>query len=359
MEARDALIGYTVGMAEPAEAAGQQEGWRFRAVARLAARYRHTSLYVRVVAINATIVAVATLVLALTPATVGYPIALEEGIVLVAGVLMVAAANALVLRISFGALSSVVKGMETVDLLRPRERLPEVGGPEMRTVVDGVNKMLARLEAERRESSRRTLAALEGERRRIAQELHDEIGQRLTGILLQLGNLILDAQGDVRERVRSIQEDTRTTLDEVGLLAWQLRPGILDDLGLVRAIEALAESFEEQAGIRVRCSLPARLPSIAAEAELAIYRIVQEALTNAVRHAGARRVELAIAVEARHVSVSVADDGVGLERSSDESAGMRGMRERALAIGGTLAIASEARTGVRVSLELPLPARTD
>jgi two-component system sensor histidine kinase UhpB len=311
-------------------------------------------LYVRVVAINAAIVAGATLILALTPATVGYPIALEEAIVLVLGVLAVAGANALVLRISFGALASVVRRMETVDLLRPQERLPVAGGPEVRAVVAGANQMLARLEEERRESSRRTLDALEGERRRIAQELHDEVGQRLTGMLLQLGNLVPDVPQDLRDRVRAIQEDARATLDEVGVLAWQLRPGILDDLGLLRALEALIESVEEQAQIRVRSVLPARLPTITPEAELAVYRIVQEALTNAVRHAGVAWVHLTIAVEDEQLSVSVSDDGVGLSAEEGEGAGIRGMRERALAIGGTLAIESAPRAGARVSFTLPL-----
>jgi two-component system, NarL family, sensor histidine kinase UhpB len=355
MEARAASARYIVGMADRMEADVPRVGCFARVVERLSIRYRRRSLYVRVVAINAAIVAGATIVLALTPATVGYPISLSEAIVLVVGVLVVAVANALVLRISFGALASVVKRMESVDLLRPRERLPEVGGPETRAFVAGLNQMLERLEEERRESSRRTLAALEGERRRIAQELHDEIGQRLTGMLLQLGNLVPDAPRELGERVRAIQEDARATLDEVGLLAWQLRPGILDDLGLPRALEALVESFEEQARIRVRASLPARLPTMSPEAELAVYRIVQEALTNAARHAGARQIDLVAALEDRELSVSVADDGVGLGASGDEGAGLRGMRERALAIGGTLAIESPAGGGVCVSLTLPLP----
>jgi two-component system, NarL family, sensor histidine kinase UhpB len=355
MESRAASTGYIAAMADRVESTSQSAGGFARAMERLSTRYRRTSLYVRVVAINAAIVAAATLVLAVTPATVGYPIQLQEAIVLVVGVLIVAVANALVLRISFGALASVVARMKTADLLQPRERLPEVGGSEMRAVVAGFNQMLARLEADRRESSRRTLAALEGERRRIAQELHDEIGQRLTGMLLQLGNLVPDAPSGLRERVSAIQEDTRATLDQVGLLAWQLRPGILDDLGLLRALEALVESFEEQARIRVQSSLPARLASITPDAELAVYRIVQEALTNAVRHSGVRQIDLMIAVREQRLSVSVSDDGVGLSPGEDEGgAGIRGMRERALSVGGTLAIDSGPRAGVRVSLELPL-----
>jgi two-component system sensor histidine kinase UhpB len=329
-----------------------------RVTERVSLRYRRTSLYARVVAINAAIVAGATVVLALTPVTVGYPIALQEAVVLVAGVLLVAVANALVLRLSFGALASVVARMKTVDLLRPRERLPVVGGPEMRAVVAGFNQMLERLEDERRESSRRTLAALEGERRRIAQELHDEIGQRLTGMLLQLGNVVADAPRELGERVRAIQDQARATLDEVGLLAWQLRPGTLDDLGLLRALEALVAAFAETTQIRVRSRLPARLPALAPEAELAVYRIVQEALTNAARHAGAQTIDLAVVLEREQLTVAVADDGVGPPGSGAEGAGLRGMRERALAIGGTLTIGSGARGGARVALDVPMSTKT-
>jgi two-component system sensor histidine kinase UhpB len=357
VDAHAQATGYATGVADRVEPGARRGGRLARTVERLASRPRRTSLYARVVAINGAIVAGATLVLVLTPATVGYPIQLAEAIVLVVGVALVVVANALVLRISFGALDRLVARMQKVDLLRPPERLPPIGGPETRAVVAGANQMLERLEHQRRESSQRTLAALEGERLRIAQELHDEIGQRLTGMLLQLGNLVPDAPPDLRERVSAIQEDARSTLDEVGQLAWQLRPGILDDLGLLRALEALVESLGEQTPeIGVRCSLPAALPAIAPEVELAIYRVAQEALTNAVRHAGAQRIALAIGVEHGRLVVSVTDDGIGLPGDADEDAGLRGMRERALAIGGTLTIDSHERTGVRVSLELPVPA---
>jgi two-component system sensor histidine kinase UhpB len=307
-----------------------------------------------VVAINATIIAGATAALALTPATVRYPIRFREAIVLVVGVVAVALANALLLRRSFGPLAGVVTRMESVDLLQPRERLAVVGGQETRAVISGLNQMLARLEEERSESSRRTLAALEGERARIARELHDEIGQRLTGLLLQLGNLAPDAPAAMRRRVNELQEDTRTTLDEVGALAWQLRPGILDDLGLVRALEALVESCEDRGDLRVTCSLPAALPPLGSEAELAVYRIVQEAMTNALRHAQARRVDLTVASGHDRLTVSVADDGQGLRQRPTGGAGVRGMRERALSIGAALAIEPAAPSGVAVTLALPL-----
>ncbi len=342
-------------MAERLEA-GAARGDRLSADLRhVSGRYGRMSLYARVVAINAAIVAGATLVLMLTPATVRYPITATEAIVLVAGVVLVVVANASVLKISFGSLKRTVARMETVDLLQPQQRLPVVGSPETRAVVAGLNQMLARLESERRESSRRTLAALEGERWRITQELHDEIGQRLTAQLLQLGNLAADLPPDLRERVSTIQEGARAALDEVGVLAWQLRPGILDDLGLLSALEALVESLEEQAPrVRVRSSLPAALPAMSAEEELAIYRIVQEALTNAIRHAGAGAVALTVAGEGGRIRVSVSDDGVGIAQSEAEDAGIRGMRERAVAIGATLAIATAPGDGTRVALQLPV-----
>jgi two-component system sensor histidine kinase UhpB len=319
----------------------------------ISGRYGRMSLYARVVAINAAIVAGATLVLMLTPATVRYPVTATEAIVLVAGVVLVVVANASVLKLSFASLERTVVRMETVDLLQPQQRLPVVGSPETRAVVAGLNQMLARLESERRESSRRTLAALEGERWRITQELHDEIGQRLTALLLQLGNLAADIPPGLRERLSTIQEGARATLDEVGVLAWQLRPGILDDLGLVSALEALVESLEEQAPrVRLRSSLPAELPPMSGEEELAIYRIVQEALTNAVRHAGAGEVALTFAVDGERVRVSVSDDGVGIPPREAEDAGIRGMRERAVAIGATLAIVTAPGGGTRVALDL-------
>ncbi len=354
MEARATSAGYGSGMAERLEAGAVRGGRPESGLRSVASRYRRASLYARVVAINSAIVAGATLVLMLTPATVGYPITATEAVVLVGGVVLVAIANAFVLRISFSSLARTVARMETVDLLEPQQRLPEVGGPETRAVVAGLNQMLARLEVERRENSRRTLAALEGERWRITQELHDEIGQRLTGLLLQLGNLAPDLSPELGERVSAIQESARAALDEVSVLAWQLRPGILDDLGLLRALEALVESLEEQAPrVRLRSSLPATLPALGAEEELAIYRIVQEALTNAIRHAGAGEVALAVAVEGERVRVAVTDDGVGIPQRDAEDAGIRGMRERALAIGATLAIGSAPGDGTHVTLVLP------
>jgi two-component system sensor histidine kinase UhpB len=315
---------------------------------------RDLSLYTRVVAVNTAVLLAAVLVLVLTPATVSFPVAAEQGVVLGLGVAVMVLADAALLRVSFKSLARLVRRMETLDVLQPQERLTEVGGRETRALIGGFNTMLDHLESERRESTRRTLTALESERRRIGQELHDEIGQRLTGILLQLGRVHDEAPAHLRARIAAVQDEEREALDEVGALAWQLRPGILDDLGLLSALDALVGTLEEPSDARINAVLPAGLPAIDAEVELVVYRIAQEALTNAVRHSGASTIELRLDRTERGLSLLVADDGRGLVGSEIDGAGIRGMRERSLLVGGRLRIGSPSGQGVRVRLDAPL-----
>jgi two-component system sensor histidine kinase UhpB len=311
------------------------------------------SLYLRVVLVNAGVLAVAAAILALTPATISSPVALSEGVILACGVVVIVVANAILLRTSFRGLEGLVQRMETLDVLQPRERLPVLGGRETRTLIEAFNRMLERLELERRLSTRRTLSALEGERRRIGQELHDEIGQRLTGILLQLGRASAEVSEPLRGRIASVQDETRAALDEVGALAWQLRPGILDDLGLLSSLHALVQTLQEHSEARIRAVLPDRLEPMAPEVELAIYRIAQEGLNNALRHAGAQTIELELGVEDDELRLVVADDGRGMAGDESEGPGIRGMRERSLLIGGRLRIDSPWGRGVRVRLDVP------
>jgi two-component system sensor histidine kinase UhpB len=299
--------------------------------------WRTLSLYMRVVLVNTTVLLLAVLALVVTPATVSFPIATEQVLVLGVGAVVIAIANAVLLRFNFSGLKAVVRRMETIDVLKPEELLPEKGDPEAKALIVGFNTMLERLQTERRTSARRTLSAIEGERRRIGRELHDEIGQRLTGTLLELQRLADDLPEPFKSEVRCIQEQQRSTMDEVGALAWQLRPALLDDLGLLSAVEALAESMSEPAA-KVETSLPERLAALPPDLELVVYRIAQEALTNAVRHAGASRIALELEVDAGGLTLQVTDDGTGFSIPTSEGPGIRGMHERALLVGGRLHI---------------------
>jgi two-component system sensor histidine kinase UhpB len=308
----------------------------------------------RVLAINAALLVVATLLLALTPVTIHAPIALVEVIVLLVGLVTMLAANLLLLRPTFAPLDRLVRRMETVDLLRPGQRLAESGGIEVATLVHAFNEMLARLEAERRESGGRALAAQESERRRIAGELHDEVGQVLTGVLLQLDALGRAAPGAADE-VEATKRATRQALEEVRRIAQELRPEMLDQLGLVSALTELTRRFAEHSGVTVERRFAVDLPQLSSDAELAVYRVAQESLTNVARHAQASRVELSLEAGPGSVVLAVVDDGRGFDEPSAEngSGGLRGMRERAILVGGALAVKRGRGGGVEVRLEVP------
>ena len=265
------------------------------------------------------------------------------------------AANLLLLRATLAPVDRLVERMRTVDLLQPGQRLAERGGMEVVEVVRAFNQMLDRLELERRESSRRALAAQEAERLRIARNLHDEVGQVLTGVLLQLDAL---AEADSESRGRRVDEARdaiRHALEEVRRIAQELRPELLEHLGLVSALTELARTFAQQSGITVERRFAGDLPGLSAEAELAIYRVTQESLTNIARHARASRVELMLEPGADSVVLRVIDDGRGMTEvaSRDGRGGLRGMRERAVLVGGALAVKSRREGGVEVRLEVP------
>ena len=314
--------------------------------------HRRLSLYTRVLIVNVTVLAVASAILAFTPARVPFPSGLEEAAVLAGGLIVMVIANAVLLRVSFGPLGQLVRQMRTIDLLMPGQRIPVAGGVEVRAVIEGFNEMLVRLEEERRRSLSRALNVQDEERRRIGQELHDEIGQRLTAILLQLKRAAAEAPEEIMPYLREAQETARSTIDEIGRLAWQLRPGILDDLGLVEALDALAQSFADGTELSVERTLSRELPKLDATSELAIYRIAQEALTNAFRHAEATHVRLRLLADGGRVRLEVEDDGVGVGESPVEDWGIRGMRERALLVDADFEIDSPQEGGTRVTLEL-------
>jgi two-component system sensor histidine kinase UhpB len=319
-------------------------------------RFSRLPLLWRVFAINAFLLAVATLLLAVTPVTIHAPIALLEGLDLVVGLVVMLAANFLLLRHTLSPLDRLIERMRTVDVLQPGQRLPESGGVEASALVRGYNQMLDRLESERRDSGQRALRAQEAERLRIARGLHDEVGQVLTGVLLQLDSLAVDEN---RDQIEETKQAVRQTLEEVRRIAQELRPEMLEHLGLVSALTELTGKFAEQSGIHLIRGFTEPLPRLSDEAEIAIYRVAQESLTNVARHAQASQVEVMLEPGPDSVVLRVVDDGCGLPgmtTSLNGHGGLRGMRERALLVGGALAIKRSDTGGVEVRLEVPAAA---
>ncbi|MFI1207111.1 HAMP domain-containing sensor histidine kinase [Streptomyces sp. NPDC020802] len=311
------------------------------------------SLFWRIFALNAVVLGGATALLLWAPVTVSVPVLLTEAVILVGGLVVMLVANAALLRIGLAPLDRLTRLMTTVDLLRPGQRLPEHGHGETAELIRTFNAMLGRLEHERATSSARILLAQEAERRRIAQELHDEVGQTMTAVLLSLKRAADEAEEPLRGELQQAQEITRGSLDEVRRLVRRLRPGVLDDLGLVSALTSLTTEFATHAGLRVLRRFDADLPALDSETELVLYRVAQEALTNAARHAEAGQVEVSLNRIGEAVVLAVADDGRGTGVAR-EGAGIRGMRERALLIGATLDVTSQPQAGMQVRLTVPL-----
>jgi signal transduction histidine kinase len=207
-----------------------------------------------------------------------------------------------------------------------------------------------------REALQRVVTAQELERRRLARELHDETGQALTSILLGLrGVEEAGNEEELRTAVSGVRDLVRSTLQDVRQLAVELRPKALDDFGLVAALERLAQSFQEQTGIDIhfQTAVHGRLPP---EVETALYRIVQESLTNIVKHARAGSVSIVLTRKESSASVVVEDDGVGFEpsRAREDGLGLVGMRERVGLLGGRLTIESRPGAGTTFVAEVPL-----
>ncbi|HET6858664.1 MAG TPA: sensor histidine kinase [Streptomyces sp.] len=311
------------------------------------------SLFWRIFALNAVVLGSATALLLWAPVTVSVPVVLTEAVILVAGLVVMLVANAALLRIGLGPLDRLTRLMTTVDLLRPGQRLPEGDRGETAELIRTFNAMLERLEHERASSSARILLAQEAERRRIAQELHDEVGQSMTAILLALERSAHEANEPLRGELRQVQEITRGSLNEVRRLVRRLRPGVLEDLGLVSALTSLTTEFSTHVGLRVVRRFDTGLSALDQQTELVLYRVAQEALTNAARHAEAGQVEVSLRRTGEAVVLAVADDGRGTG-GAREGAGIRGMRERALLIGATLDVTSEPQAGTTVRLTVPL-----
>jgi signal transduction histidine kinase len=211
----------------------------------------------------------------------------------------------------------------------------------------------------------RLQSAREEERTRIAREIHDELGQALTAIKIDLAALIRDLPGDSgpqRQRSQSILKLLDEAIQSVRRIATELRPGILDDLGLVAAVEWAAEEFQARTGTTCELSLPGVDIALDPERATALFRILQETLTNVARHTNATRVDIRLAQENGDLILEVNDNGQGIGEehpSESRSLGILGMRERALLLGGELTISGEPGKGTTVRVRIPQPNRKE
>lgn len=309
-------------------------------------------LWWRVVAVNLVIFAAGTATLVFSPATVSARPLASEVVVLLLGLAVMTVANALVVRSMVRPFDQLVHRLDHELSADPIELLPEDDDGIAGRVAGAVNDLLGRIEREQRASGASALAGQEGERARIAQELHDGVGQSLTAILLEAGRLA-GSDHVAPEDVGRIRDVARGSLDEVRRVARQLRPHVLEDLGLRSALAALTTDLFEHGDTHARRSISPALPDLDETVELVVFRVAQEALTNVARHAGATSVELRLTPRGDDVVLVVADDGRGVPRGADGT-GLRGMRERAGLVGGTVDVSGREGGGTVVTLVVPV-----
>jgi two-component system, NarL family, sensor histidine kinase UhpB len=312
------------------------------------------SLFWRVFLVNAALLIAGALVLALTPISISAEIRLIQAIILAAGVVVVLVANLLLLRPLFAPLERLARRMEELDVLRALQPVPATSPGEIGALERTFNRMIERLEAERRQAGTRALRAREAERQRIARGLHDEVGQTMTGVLFLLKQLAQHASSDQRAAFEEAQQAVRTNLEEVRRIAQELRPEALDHLGLPSALNNLARAFARRTSIAVDRRIDRQLEQLDPNVELVLYRVAQESLTNVARHSDASQVLLSLSRNSDTVVLQIADNGDGFARPHLEGGGLRGIRENALIVGGALAIKPTQAGGVELRLEVPV-----
>ena len=301
-------------------------------------RRARLSLLTRVVLANAAVLTVVTLLLLFSPIEINAPVTQNQAIILVVGFLVSLTVSVLLLRRVVAPVRRLAETMRSVDPLEPGRRLPISGAnTEVDALTTAFNDMLDRLEHERRDSALRALAAQEKERLRVARELHDEVGQVLTSVILTI------------QPVASVL---------LGILLVDERPSPIQLLGaatiLVGLMLAVPQEYGDVAELLDFDNAADGL-TLSPEVELVVYRVAQESLTNVARHANATRVDLSLTAVDGGLRLIVRDDGSGLAPGSEEGSGITGMRERALLIGGRLTMSSAPGRGTEVRLDVPRP----
>jgi two-component system, NarL family, sensor histidine kinase UhpB len=278
-------------------------------------------------------------------------------IVALAIVAVALAVNLVVLRRRFAPLEGLIEEMEKVDLSRPGPLLPgSIDGigetEEVERIELAFLRMIRRLEAERRRAGSAALRAQEEERARVARDLHDEVNQSLTGLLLRLEAVREAAPPELEPELAETRTLAGQAMRELLSLARQLRPTALDDLGLAAAIAGQVEQLK-RSGLSAELTTEGDFSDLDDDVQLVVYRVAQESLTNAARHSEAQRIAVTLRRSGDAVELEVADDGRGFAfEQSERGLGIGGMRERALLIGAELTIESRPGEGTTVRLSV-------
>jgi len=284
----------------------------------------------------------------------------EAGLVLGLAISLTVAVNVYLLQRRMRPLERLVDEMERADLARPGANLSDPVGlrepEEVERLHRTFRRMLERLETERRRASSAALSAQEEERARIARDLHDEVNQSLTGLLLRLEALRDQAPYELAREIDDTKALANQAMQELLTLARQLRPTALDDLGLKAALAGNVSELDRRSPLDVSFTSDASTYSdLSADAQLVVYRVAQEALSNAAQHAEAQTVKVDLFRKDGFVELTIEDDGRGFTfDQASRGLGMGGMRERALLVGGDLRIESRPGVGTRVRLRVPI-----
>jgi two-component system sensor histidine kinase UhpB len=263
--------------------------------------------------------------------------------------------NILMLQRRFSPLEELIREIEAIDPNDPGSfKAPEEPVQEVERLAHAFAKLLERIEAERRRAGRLQLRAQEEERKRVARDLHDEVNQALTAILLRLEALTHIAPPRLKEELAETKGLANQAMEELLQLARQLRPAALDDHGFVPTIEEQLRRFKAQYGIETSLSTQGELDDLGSDQQLVLYRVTQEALNNVVRHAGAQSVSVQIKRTDGSVALEVADDGAGFTVGEEKRGlGLEGMAERARLVNGEFEVYATPGRGTTLKLRVP------